>query len=198
MSKFDETQVEIVEDRTLWKGWSHVRAVTFDYRDAEGETKRHQWEVFDRGEAVAILLHDPERDLVVLVRQFRIPAHLNGDPAYLLEVPAGMLEKDEDPAESVAREVMEETGYRITSPNKLFSVYMSPGSLTEKVHFFESAVSLSDKIAAGGGLAEEHEDIELVEMPLTDALAMVASGGIVDGKTIMLLQWLALQRATSR
>lgn len=193
MKKFDRTRIDLVEDRTLWKGWSHLRRITFDYTADGGGTHRLDWEVFDRGEAVCILLHDEARDSVVLVRQFRLPVHLRGEEPFLLEVPAGGLEAGEDPAEAIRREVLEETGYRIGEPRKLYSTFMSPGAFSEKVHFFVAPVSADMKVADGGGLAHEYEDIELVEVRVPEALAMIEAGEILDAKTIMLLQWLALR-----
>lgn len=194
MSKFDRTGIKILKDVTLWKGWSHLRRITFDYTHADGKTTELDWEVFDRGGAVAILLFDPSRRTAVFVRQFRVPVHLMGDPAFLLEVPAGATD-GEDPEVAVCREVLEETGYRIEKPRFLFSAYMSPGSLTEKVYFYLAAVGAGDKVAAGGGVDHEHEDLELLEIPLDDAMAMIGTGEICDAKTIMLLQWAALNRS---
>lgn len=193
MSKFDRTGITVRKDETLWKGWSHLRRVTFDYRRDDGRETELVWEVFDRGRAVAILLFDPTRETVVLVRQFRIPVHLMGDPAFLLEVPAGGVEEDA-PEAAVRREVLEETGYRIDKPRFLFAAYTSPGSLTEKVYFYVATVTAADKVADGGGLDHEHEDLELSEIPLDEALEMIGTGAICDAKTIMLLQWAALNR----
>ncbi len=192
MSKFERTKIAIVEDKLLYKKWSELRRVTFDYTSSENRTVRLEWDVFDRGNAVAVLLFDPSRQAVVLVRQFRIPVYLGGDQAFLLEVPAGKIEKDDDAVETLHREVLEETGYRISNPRHLFSVYMSPGAVTEKLHFYAAIVDADCKVALGGGLEEENEDLELVELPLADALAMIDSGEICDAKTIMLLQWAAL------
>lgn len=194
MSRFDRTGIDIVSDETVWKGWSTLRRVVFDY-GRDGDTTQLEWEVFDRGEAVAVLLHDPHRDAVVLVRQFRIPVYLQGNAPFLLEVPAGSMEHGEDPAETVVREAEEETGFHIKRVRRLFSVYMSPGAVTEKIHFFHAEISQADKVSEGGGLDEEHEDIELVDIPFESALAMIESGEICDAKTIMLLQWAALNRA---
>ena len=192
MAKFDGTRIDIVEDETVWKGWSHVRRVTFDYTGDEGQTNRLKWEVFDRGHAVAVLLYDEARDVIVMVRQFRIPVYLSGDTPFLLEVPAGSLEKGEDPAAAIIREVMEETGYRAENPQMLFTAYMSPGSVTEKVHFYFAPVSAAEKVEAGGGLEDEHEDLEIVEVSPKEAMEMIDNGQIIDAKTIMLVQWLSL------
>lgn len=193
MSRFDRTSIDIVSDEIVWKGWSTLRRVVFDY-GRDGKQARLQWEVFDRGEAVAVLVYDPRRDVVVLVRQFRLPVYLQGEPPFVLEAPAGSMERGEDPEASLIREVLEETGFEIRQPRKLFSAYMSPGAITEKIHFFYAEVSEGDRVAAGGGLDEEHEDLELYELSLSEALAMIESGEILDAKTIMLLQWAALNR----
>lgn len=194
MSRLDRVRIAIRKDELLWKGWSEFRRIVFDYIRPDDTAVELQWEVFDRGEAVVVLLYDPDRDIVVLVRQFRIPVHLMGDKPFLLEAAAGSMEHGEDPVATVCREAMEETGYRAASPRFLFSAYMSPGAVTEKVHFYVSRISAADKVAEGGGLAEENEDIEITELSLDEALAMIGTGGIIDAKTIMLLQWAALNR----
>ncbi|GEO84575.1 MULTISPECIES: NUDIX domain-containing protein [Alphaproteobacteria] len=195
MSRFDKVRIAILKDETLWKGWSHFRRIVFDYIRPDDSKVKLTWEVFDRGEAVAILLYDPQRRVVVMVRQFRIPVYLMGSHPFLLEVPAGSMEQGEDAAETVCREAMEETGYRVDQPRHLFSAYTSPGAVTEKVHFYFAQINAEQKVADGGGLAEEHEDIEIVEVSLDAALAMVGDGRICDAKTIMLLQWAALNPA---
>lgn len=196
-SRFDRIRIGLVQTRVLWQGFSTLKQVVFDYKKGEDDAgHRLTWEVYDRGEAVAMLLVNRDRGTVVLVRQFRIPAHLSGDPAFLLEVPAGSLGAGEDPAEAAHREIAEETGYQPAMLKRIYTAYTSPGSSTEKVHFFFAAVSDADRISEGGGLAEEHEDIEISEIPLDQALAMVETGDICDAKTILLLQWAALNRAT--
>lgn len=192
MSRFDKTRIAIRKNETLWKGWSHFRRVIFDYIRPDDSKVELEWEVFDRGEAVAILLYEPVRRVVVMVRQFRIPVYLMGDAPFMLEVPAGSMEHGEDPQETVCREVLEETGYRIGPPRHVFTAYPSPGAVTEKVHFYFARIDASQKVAEGGGLAEEHEDLEVTELAFADALAMIADGRICDAKTIMLLQWAAL------
>jgi GDP-mannose pyrophosphatase NudK len=191
MSKFDKTIVKVLEDKTLWNGWSHLHQLEFEYTDSNGKTARFTREVLDRKPAVAVLLVNPTRKTTVMVRQFRAPAHVAGDKPFLLEVPAGVIDSGEA-QETACREVLEETGYTITSPRFLFSAYMSPGAVNETMDFFYAEISDAQKVASGGGLEDEHEDLELVELPLLDALAMIETGEIVDAKTIMLLQWAAL------
>jgi len=146
----------------------------------------------DRGNGAALLLFDPRRRTVVLTRQFRLPAFLNGSAdGMLVEACAGLLD-GEDPETCIRREAEEETGYRVRQPRKVFEAYMSPGSVTEKLHFFVAEYEPQDRIRDGGGLAHEGEDIEVIEIPLAEALAGIASGAIQDGKTVMLLQHVAL------
>ncbi|QLF70026.1 NUDIX domain-containing protein [Peteryoungia desertarenae] len=195
MSIFDKARIVILEDKTLFKGWSHLRGITFDFFREGRAPHRLSWEVFDRREAAGILLHNVERDTVTLVRQLRIPAHLMGDHPYLLEVPAGFIDEGETALQAVIREALEETGYAVTKASNAFAAYMSPGSVTEKVHCFYGSVTDVDRVSAGGGLDDEHEDLEVVELRFADALRMVETGEIVDAKTIMLLQWAALNRS---
>lgn len=193
MTKFRNAKVEIVSDKTLSDNWYHLRNVTFDYTRSDGETVRMKREVYDRGNGATILLHDSKRDTIILVRQFRMPAHQNGHSGWLLETPAGLLDGD-NPADVIRREVMEETGYRIDAVKSLFRVFMSPGAVTEIIHFFAAEIDASIREGEGGGLDHEHEDIEVVEVKLDDAARMIETGEICDAKTIMLVQWALLQR----
>ena len=187
-------RVKIVSDTTLSQGWTRLSDYQLDYTDRNGETQRIKREVFHRTPAACILLHDRERDIVVLVKQFRLPAHLIGEPSFMIEVPAGLLD-GEDAEDAIRREAMEETGYRIRDVRFVFKALTSPGSVTEVIHFFHASIDLSDRINEGGGLADEHEDIEALEIPLDKAVTMIADGEIIDAKTIMLLQWAVLNRA---
>ncbi len=149
--------------------------------------------VLNRGDSVAMLLHDTANGVVLLCEQFRVPAYEKG-PGWLLEVPAGMVDGEEDPAESARREAVEETGYSPRSLEKIGCVYLSPGGSSERIHLFYAEVSLADKIAAGGGLISEGEDIRLVLLPVSEALKLASNGKIADAKTLIALQWLALNR----
>ena len=176
--------VEVLSD-----DWYVLRKATFDYRRRDGTWTRQTREAYDRGNGATILLHDAEAGNVLLTRQFRWPAFANGHPdGMLLEAPAGLLD-DDHPEDAIRREAEEETGVRVGEVTRLFEVFMSPGSVTERVHFFAAPYTPADRVAAGGGMHAEGEDIEPVELPLATALAMVDDGGIVDAKTIMLLQW---------
>lgn len=186
-------QVRLQSAEVLSDHWYTLRKITLDLRRRDGQWQRQVREAYDRGNGAAVLLFDPERRTVVLTRQFRLPTFLNGNPdGLLIESCAGLLDGD-DPETCIRREAEEETGYRVRQPRKVFEAYMSPGSVTEKLHFFVAEYAPHDRIRTGGGLAEEGEDIEVIEMPLAEALAGVGSGAIQDGKTIMLLQHVALQ-----
>lgn len=195
MSDGRPARIEVVEKKLLSDNWYHLYRVTFDYAGASGVTERMTREAYDRGNGATILLYDRERDVVVLVRQFRIPAYLNDHHGFLIETPAGLLDGD-NPEEAIRREAVEETGYQVRGVRFLFKCFMSPGSVTETIHFFAALVDTSDRIGKGGGLDEENENIEVLDIKLTDALAMIESGEICDGKTVMLLQWAALNRHT--
>jgi GDP-mannose pyrophosphatase NudK len=195
MTQHDKVKVEIVEKKLLSDNWYLLNKVTFDYTDAKGHTHRLDREVYDRGNGATILLYDPKRDVVVLVRQFRMPAFLNGHSGWMIETPAGLLDGDH-PEEAIRREAIEETGYQVRDVKFLFKCFMSPGAVTELVHFFAATIDTSDRVAEGGGLDDENEDIEVMEVPVSQALLMIESGEICDGKTIMLIQWLMLNRQT--
>jgi nudix-type nucleoside diphosphatase (YffH/AdpP family) len=177
-------RVEVLSD-----DWYVLRKATFDFRHRGGSWSRESREAYDRGNGATILLADRDAGTVLLTRQFRWPAYVNGHPdGMLIEAPAGLLDDDE-PEAAIRREAEEETGVRVGAVTRLFEVFMSPGSVTERVHFFAAPYARADRVGAGGGVAGEGEDIEVLELPLETALAMVAEGDIVDAKTIMLLQW---------
>jgi nudix-type nucleoside diphosphatase (YffH/AdpP family) len=181
--------VRIVESTLLCDDWSELRRTQLELRGPDGRWTRQVRETYDRGNGATILLYDPATLSVLLVRQFRYPAYVNGHPdGMLLETPAGLLDGDA-PEAAIRREAEEETGVRVGAVRRLFEVFMSPGSVTERVAFFAAPCSPADRVSAGGGVAAEGEQIEVVELPLDAALAAVEAGEIVDGKTIMLLQW---------
>ncbi|MBB3389811.1 ADP-ribose pyrophosphatase [Rhizobium sp. BK275] len=190
-----KAKVEIVGKEILSEGWTKLVGYELDYTDRKGETHRLPREVYHRTPAACILLYDPKRDVVVLVKQFRLPAYLNADPAWMIEVPAGLLDGDE-PEAAIRREAMEETGYTIRDVRFLFRSYTAPGSITEIVHFFAAAIDTADRTSDGGGLEHEHEDIEVLEIQLPHAVAMIEKGEIIDLKTIMLLQWVVANKVS--
>ena len=187
MSETSSERVRVHGFQTLSDDWYVLRKYRFDYRRSDGSWQELTREAYDRGNGAVILLYDRARRSVFLTRQFRLPAYVNGHrDGMLLEAPAGLLDA-EAPADAIRREVEEETGFRVRQVEEVFAAYMSPGSVTERLHFFVAEVSHRDRVARGGGDAGEGEDIEVVELPFWAALAAIARGEIVDGKTIMLL-----------
>lgn len=187
-------QVTILSTTPLAREWGRLDRYEVDHARRDGTRQVVKREVYDHGSAAAVLLYAPAERTLVLTRQFRLPVHLNGDPAWLIEVPAGLTD-GEPPEIAARREAIEETGYEPQSMRFLFDAYMSPGSLTEKCACFLARYSPGQQAAAGGGLAEEGEDIEVFELALDEALAMIVDGTITDAKTIMMLQALALRLA---
>lgn len=186
-------RVRVRQERLLSDNWYTLKTTRFDFLRSDGQWQTQDRETYDRGNGATILLYNRERRTVVLTRQFRFPAYVNGSAdGMLVEACAGLLDRD-DPATCIRRETEEETGYRIANVRPVFEAYMSPGSVTERLHFFVGAYEPRDKVSAGGGEAQEGEDIEVLEPTLDDALAMVDRGEIRDGKTIMLLQYAKLK-----
>ena len=189
MSVEDRVRVEKVE--VLSDNWYVLRKATFSWRRRDGSWQRQEREAYDRGNGAAILLYDEERRTVVLVKQFRYPVFTNGWKDLLIEVPAGLLD-NAAPEERIRAEAEEESGFRVRDVRRVFEAYMSPGSVTEKLYFFVGRYRPEDRVAEGGGLHEDGEDIVMIEPTIDEALAMIERGEICDGKTIMLLQYAAL------
>ena len=182
----DYLRIEAVE--TLSDDWGVLKKTTFGLRRLDGSWQTQSRETYDRGNGATILLYHRDQGTVVLTRQFRLPAFVNGTPdGMLIEAPAGLLD-DEDAESCVRREAEEETGFRVGAVRRLFELYMSPGSVTERLAFFAAEYELATR-GPGGGDATEGEDIEVLELPFERALAMVATGEIRDGKTVLLLQY---------
>ncbi len=177
----------------LASGWHVLRRTTLDRRRRDGRWVTEQRETYDRGNGATLLLYDVARRTVLLTRQFRFPVYVNGHPdGLLIEAAAGLL--DDDSAEvAVRREAEEELGVSVGVVQHLFDIWMSPGSVTERLHFFAAPYVPGDVTGPGGGLEEEGEDIEVVELDVDDALDMVDDGRIADAKTVLLLQWAALR-----
>lgn len=183
--------IEIVKTEVLSDNWYVLRKVHYRMRKADGSWVERTREAYDRGNGATILLYDLSRRTVLLTRQFRLPTYVNGNASgMLLETCAGLLDAD-NPEDCIRRETREETGYDIRDVRKVFEAYMSPGSVTEILHFFIAEYSASERVDDGGGI--DDEDIEVVEMGFDAALDAIRSGAIRDGKTIMLLQYAALQ-----
>ena len=184
-------RIRVKDVRLLSDNWYTLKTTTFEWRRRDGTWQTQQRETYDRGNAAVILPYNPERRTVVLVKQFRYPAYVNGYDELMIEAVAGLLD-DESPENRIRAEAEEEAGYRLRDVRKIFESFMSPGSVTEKLHFFVAEYEPDMKIGDGGGLRDEGEDIEVIEPTIDEALAMIADGRIMDGKTIMLLQYAAL------
>ncbi|GGH66809.1 nudix-type nucleoside diphosphatase (YffH/AdpP family) [Filimonas zeae] len=186
--------VKLLDTTLLSDNWYILKKVTYEYTLPNGTTEQHTREAYDRGNGATILLYNKAQQTVILTRQFRLPTYINGnEDGMMIETCAGLLDKD-NPEDCIRREAEEETGYRVQNIQKVFEAYMSPGSVTELIHFFIAGYTPQMKINDGGGLQDEQENIQVLELPFTQALQMVADGSIKDGKTIMLLQYLQLQQ----
>ena len=184
-------RVRVRDVQVLSNDWYVLKKTQFSYRRSDGTWQELSRETYDRGNGAVILLYDPQRRTVILTRQFRYPAFVNGCDDLLIEAPAGLLDTAA-PEDRIRAETEEETGFRVRDVRPVFEAYMSPGSVTEKLTFFVGQYQPADRIAAGGGNAAEGEDIDVLELGIEQALAMIDSGEIRDGKTIMLLQHAAL------
>jgi nudix-type nucleoside diphosphatase (YffH/AdpP family) len=184
-------RIRIKDERVLSKNYGTLKSTTFEWRRNDGKWQTMTRDVFDRGNAAAILPYNLNRRMVVLTRQFRLPTYVNGYDDLLIEAVAGLLD-NAAPEDRIRAEAEEEIGYRLHHVHKLFDAFMSPGAVTEKIHFFVAAYEPEMRVGSGGGLAGEGEDIEVLELPFQEALAMVDDGRIVDAKTIILLQYAAL------
>lgn len=189
--KNNEVKIKSVE--VLSDNWYTLRKIVFDFKKNNGEWETVSREAYDRGNGATILLYNLQRRTVILTCQFRMPTYMNGnETGMMIEACAGLLDKDN--AEGcIRRETEEETGYKINDVKKIYEAYMSPGSVTEILYFFIAEYESNMKISDGGGIDEEHEDIQVVEMDFDTAFNMVKTGEIKDGKTIMLLQYLRME-----
>ena len=184
-------RVRIKKVQTLSDDWYVLKKTTFDFLRSDGTWQQQSRETYDRGNGATLLLYNQERRTVILTRQFRFPAFVNGHSGLLIEAAAGLLD-GAAPEERIRAEVEEETGYRVRDVRMVFEAFMSPGSVTEKLYFFVAAYDASSKAALGGGNRAEGEDIAIFELSIGDAMRAITCGEIVDGKTIMLLQYALL------
>ena len=184
-------RVSNLQSQRNFEGWSTLDTVTYLYQRSDGAWQEQSREVYDCGHGAAILLYDLTRRTVILTRQFRCSAFLDGYDELLMEAPAGMLD-GASPAERILKETEEETGYRVTETEMAFEAFVSPGAVKQKITCFVGPYTPKDRVSEGGGLADEGEDIEILELDFDDALAMTTDGRIQDAKTIMLLQYAAL------
>ena len=185
------SNIKILNTEILSNNWYTLKKVTYEILQ-NGAVLVQNREAYDRGNGATILLYNKEKQSVILTRQFRMPTFINGNPSgYLIEACAGLLDTD-NPEDCIRRETEEETGFKITHVEKIFEAYMSPGSVTEILYFFVAEYTKEMKVNEGGGLEEESENIEVLELPFAEALGMIKTGEIMDAKTIMLLQYAAL------
>ncbi|WP_158800190.1 GDP-mannose pyrophosphatase NudK [Pedobacter sp. L105] len=186
------SEVKIVHTEILSDNWYTLRKITYEYLTKDGVLQTLNREAYDRGNGAAILLYNIELNKVILTRQFRLPTFINGnDTGMLIESCAGLLD-NENPEECIKRETEEETGYKINGVQKIFEAYMSPGSVTEIIYFFIAEYSKKMKVGNGGGIKEEGEHIEVLELDMKEAVEMIRIGEIKDAKTIMLLQYMQI------
>jgi len=184
-------RIRVKNVRLLSDNWYTLKTTTLEWRRADGEWQTQHRETYDRGNGATLLPYNLARRTVTLVKQFRYPAYVNGYDDLMIEAAAGLLD-DAEPESRIRLEAEEEIGYRLGDIREIFQAFMSPGAATQKIYFFVAAYEPSMRIGAGGGLAHEGEDIEVLELAIDEALAMIADGRIVDGKTIMLMQYAAL------
>ena len=184
-------RIRIRDVRVLSDDWYVLKKTTFDWQRADGTWQTVSRETYDRGNGATLLPYNLRERTVVLTRQFRYPAYVNGYDDFLIETAAGLLD-EASPEDRIRSEVEEETGYRLRDVRKVFECFMSPGSVTERLHFFIAEYDAGMRVADGGGVAAEGEEIQVLELPFDGAMAMVGRGEIADAKTIMLLQYAAL------
>ncbi|MDP3313877.1 NUDIX domain-containing protein [Lutibacter sp.] len=183
------SKVKIKTITNLSNEWYKLDKVNFDFQTKSGTWQNQNRESYDRGDGAAILLYNPDKKKVILTKQFRMPSYLNGNnDGMMIEVCAGLLDND-NPVDCIKKETEEETGFKIENPIKIFEIYSTPGAVTEKIHYFIAEYNDDLKITSGGGLVEESEEIEVIELDFYKALTMVSTGEICDAKTIILLQY---------
>ncbi len=193
MSLEQNSHVKIIAREILSSNWYTLRKITYEYLKKDGSWQSQSREAYDRGNGAVILLYNVSLKTVILTRQFRMPTFINGNSnGMLIEACAGLLDKD-NAENCIKRETEEETGYKISAVKKVMEVYMSPGSVTEMLHFFIAEYSHAMKVTEGGGISHEQEEIEVLELPMEQAMQMIEAGEIKDAKTIMLLQYLRLK-----
>lgn len=180
--------INVIKDKILSENWFVLRNMTYELTRSDGSVVRHKREVYDRGNGATIMLYNRRKQSVVLVRQFRVATWVNGnEDGMLIETCAGLLDNDE-PEVCVRKEAIEETGFEVGEVRKLFELYMSPGGVTELIHFFIAEYSDAQRTTDGGGV--DDEEIDVLELPFSQALEMVTNGEIRDGKAVILLQYL--------
>ena len=187
-------KVKINSIENLSNNHYRLDKLDFNYQTKNGKWQHQSRECYDRGDGAAILLYNPTKKTVILTKQFRMPSYLNeNEDGMMIEVCAGLLD-DNDPLTCIKKEAEEETGFQIENPKKLFEIYSTPGAVTEKIHYFIAEYTSAMKISEGGGLEEETEEIEVLELDFKKTLNMIATGEICDAKTIILLQYAQIHK----
>jgi len=187
-------KVKINSVENLSSSWYKLDKVNFEYQLKNGEWQNQSRESYDRGDGAAILLYNPTKKTVILTKQFRMPSYLNeNEDGMMIEVCAGLLDAD-DPLTCIKKEAEEETGYKINNPKKIFEIFSTPGAVTEKIHYFIAEYNDEMKMNEGGGLEDETEEIEVLELDFENALTMISTGEICDAKTIILLQYAQIHK----
>ncbi|MGQ7949758.1 NUDIX domain-containing protein [Providencia huashanensis] len=186
-----QPQLRNIKEKLLSDNWYILKKYTYELQRRDGNWQQQEREVYDRGNGAVILLYNKIKNSIILIRQFRMPMYVNGYQHFLIEAAAGLLD-DASPETRIIAEAEEETGFKVDKIEKVFEAFMSPGSVTEKLYFYIAEYNDNNRSNAGGGLAEEGEDIEVLEWSFPKALEAIKTGEIVDGKTIMLIQHLAL------
>lgn len=190
-------KIKGLQTEILSKNWYTLKKVSYEYQKKDGSWETQEREAYDRGNGATILLYNSEKRTVILTRQFRLPTYINGnDNGMMIEACAGLLDEDH-PEDCIRKETEEETGYKVRQVRKIFEAYMSPGSVTEILYFFVAEYTRDMKIGDGGGLEEEQENIEVLELDFESAVTMIDSGEIKDAKTIMLLQYAQIHNLIS-
>lgn len=183
--------VKILNKEILSANWYKLYRYTYAITDKHGHELVQSREAYDRGNGATILLYNAQQRTVILTRQFRLPTLVNdNETGMLIETCAGLLDLD-NPEECIRRETEEETGYRVDHVRKIFDLYMSPGSVTEILHFFVGEYTRDQKVSEGGGV-DEDEQIEVLELDFDRAYKMIGTGEIRDAKTVVLLQYARL------
>ncbi|WP_158838422.1 NUDIX domain-containing protein [Polaribacter sp. L3A8] len=187
-------RIKDIEKTLLSDNYYTLNKFNFKYLMSDGRWVTQMREVYERGHGAGILLYNTTKKTVVLIKQFRMPTFLHDNKdGFIVEIPAGLLDAD-NPEQCIIRETEEEVGIRLKSVNKIYEGYSSPGVLTEKMHFFIGEYTDEMKVSEGGGLESETEDIEILEIPFTEAVRMLNEGEIVDTRTIVLLQYAIIHK----
>jgi len=187
-------QVKINDTKILSNEHYVLKQIDFEQQKKNGEWEKQQREVFDHGNAVTALLYNKENKTVILTKQFRIATYINGNESGMLtETCAGLIDNNETPEATIKREIKEETGYEVENVEKVYQAYTSAGSLTELLYLYIASYAKEQKVSAGGGLAKEGEQLQIMEIPFEQAIQMLERGEIQDAKTIILLQYAQLK-----